>query len=111
MAIGGPFRKIELCFVCILILYSTSIVEAVSVRLAHFVHFIVSLHTRYRSLVFQLDNRGFRLVADSEISAINTPALAAAHVTKRWAPQACDELALEVRTFAALCDSVGGNYH
>ena len=42
-----------------------------------------------------MDNRGNRLVA-SDDSAINTPAVGAAHVTKRYIKQATDEISLEV---------------
>ena len=43
----------------------------------------------------QLDNHGNHVVA-SEESAINIPAVAAAHVIKRYAAQAPDEISLEV---------------
>jgi len=42
-----------------------------------------------------MDNRGNHLVAPAD-SAINVPAIAAAQVIKRYAPQAPDELSLEV---------------
>ena len=43
-----------------------------------------------------MDNRGHRLVAPDD-SAMNVPAIGAAHVVKRHAPQAPDKLQLEVR--------------
>ena len=46
----------------------------------------------------QLDNRGHRLIVPDE-SAINTPAVGAAHVVKRYNAQAADEIAFEVRLF------------
>lgn len=42
-----------------------------------------------------MDNRGNRLIVTDE-AAINTPAVAAAYVTKRYASQATDEISLEV---------------
>lgn len=43
----------------------------------------------------QMDNRGHRLVATDD-SGINTPAIAAAHVIKRYNGQAADEISLQV---------------
>jgi len=45
--------------------------------------------------IFQLDNRGNRLLAVDD-SGINTPAIAAAHAIKRYTAQAADEISLEV---------------
>ena len=45
---------------------------------------------------FELDNRGSRLLGGDE-SDINTPAVAAALVGKRYVAQAGDEISLEVR--------------
>ena len=46
--------------------------------------------------LFQMDNRGNHLIAVDD-SAINTPAIAAGHVIKRYTAQARDELTFEVR--------------
>ncbi len=43
-----------------------------------------------------MDNRGNHLIAVDD-SAINTPAIGAGHVIKRYAAQAADELSFEVR--------------
>ncbi|XP_026549583.1 rho GTPase-activating protein 33-like [Notechis scutatus] len=43
----------------------------------------------------ELDNHGNRLLVNEEAS-INVPAIAAAHVVKRYTAQACDELSFEV---------------
>ena len=43
----------------------------------------------------ELDNRGHRLIV-TEDCAINTPAVAAAYATKRYAKQANDEISFEV---------------
>ena len=43
----------------------------------------------------QMDNRGNRLMVADD-SDINTPAVAAAHVIRRYASQAIDELSFEV---------------
>ena len=48
--------------------------------------------------IFQLDNRGNRLIV-SDDSAINTPAVAAAHVTKRYTSQDQDEISFEVKQY------------
>lgn len=48
----------------------------------------------FRSL--QIDNKGNHLLVSEEAS-INVPAIAAAHVTKRYTAQATDELTFEVR--------------
>ena len=45
--------------------------------------------------VFQIDNKGNHLLVSEEAS-INVPAIAAAHVTKRYTAQATDELTFEV---------------
>lgn len=46
--------------------------------------------------VSQIDNKGNHLLVSEEAS-INVPAIAAAHVTKRYTAQATDELTFEVR--------------
>ena len=46
-------------------------------------------------LYIQMDNRGHRLLVTDD-SAINTPAVAAAHVVRRYTAQAQDEISLEV---------------
>lgn len=46
--------------------------------------------------LFQIDNKGNHLLVSEEAS-INVPAIAAAHVTKRYTAQATDELTFEVR--------------
>ena len=43
---------------------------------------------------FELDNRGHRLIVTDD-SDINTPAVAAAYVIKRYAAQASDEISFE----------------
>ena len=45
--------------------------------------------------LFQMDNRGNHLIATDE-SAINTPAVAAAHVVRRYNKQAPDEISFDV---------------
>ena len=45
----------------------------------------------------EMDNRGHHLIVTDD-SAINTPAVAAAHVIKRYIAQAQDEISLEVCT-------------
>lgn len=47
------------------------------------------------SPLFQIDNHGNRLLVNEEAS-INVPAIAAAHVVKRYTAQASDELSFEV---------------
>ncbi len=42
-----------------------------------------------------MDNRGNHLIVTDD-SAINTPAVAAAHVTRRYMAQAPDEISFEV---------------
>ena len=42
-----------------------------------------------------MDNRGNRLIVTDD-SAINTPAVAAGHVTKRYNAQAPDEISFQV---------------
>lgn len=49
--------------------------------------------------VFQIDNKGNHLLVSEEAS-INVPAIAAAHVTKRYTAQATDELTFEVNSGA-----------
>lgn len=46
-------------------------------------------------LFYQIDNKGNHLLVSEEAS-INVPAIAAAHVTKRYTAQATDELTFEV---------------
>lgn len=45
--------------------------------------------------LFQIDNKGNHLLVHEE-SSINIPAIAAAHVIKRYIAQAPDELSFEV---------------
>lgn len=45
--------------------------------------------------LFQIDNKGNHLLVHEE-SSINVPAIAAAHVIKRYIAQAADELSFEV---------------
>ena len=47
-------------------------------------------------ILLQMDNRGNRLIVTDE-SAINTPAIAAAHVIRRYQSMAADEVSFEVR--------------
>lgn len=47
---------------------------------------------------FQVDNKGNHLLVSEEAS-INVPAIAAAHVTKRYTAQATDELTFEVTSY------------
>ncbi|GFY53854.1 hypothetical protein TNIN_334112 [Trichonephila inaurata madagascariensis] len=51
----------------------------------------------------ELDNRGNRLIVTDE-AAINTPAVAAAYVIKRYASQANDEISLEVGDIISVID-------
>ena len=44
----------------------------------------------------ELDNRGNRLIVTDDSTDINTPAVAAAYATKRYAKQASDEISFEV---------------
>ena len=46
----------------------------------------------------ELDNRGNRLIVTDDSTDINTPAVAAAYATKRYAKQASDEISFEVGT-------------
>ena len=46
----------------------------------------------------ELDNRGHRLIVTDD-SDINTPAVAAAYVVRRYVAQAQDEISFEVSTF------------
>jgi len=43
-----------------------------------------------------MDNRGNRLLVSNNDSAINLPAVGAAHAVKRYCAQAADELSFEV---------------
>uniref|UniRef100_T1IL19 Rho-GAP domain-containing protein n=1 Tax=Strigamia maritima TaxID=126957 RepID=T1IL19_STRMM len=52
---------------------------------------------------FELDNRGNRLIVTDE-SAINTPAVAAAYVVKRYQAQASDEISFEVGDMISVID-------
>ncbi|CAH1796836.1 unnamed protein product [Owenia fusiformis] len=52
---------------------------------------------------FEMDNRGNRLIVTDE-SAINTPAVACAHVIKRYSEQAPDEINLEVGDMISVID-------
>ncbi|XP_014665344.1 PREDICTED: rho GTPase-activating protein 32-like, partial [Priapulus caudatus] len=52
----------------------------------------------------ELDNRGNRLLVTDESSAINTPAIAAAHVVKRYTAQAADEISFEVGDIISVID-------
>ena len=45
-----------------------------------------------------MDNRGHRMIVTDD-SAINTPAIAAAHVIRRYTAQAADEISFEVSFF------------
>lgn len=51
-------------------------------------------------VLFQVDNKGNRLLVHEE-SSINVPAIAAAHVIKRYIAQAADELSFEVNVLTA----------
>ncbi|XP_035827001.1 serine-rich adhesin for platelets [Aplysia californica] len=51
----------------------------------------------------EMDNRGHRLVATDD-SGINTPAIAAAHVVKRYNAQAADEISLQVGDMISVID-------
>ncbi|XP_077985019.1 uncharacterized protein LOC144439652 isoform X2 [Glandiceps talaboti] len=51
----------------------------------------------------ELDNHGNHLIVSDE-SAINIPAVAAAHVIKRYVAQAIDELSLQVGEFVSVID-------
>ncbi|XP_041373060.1 serine-rich adhesin for platelets-like isoform X3 [Gigantopelta aegis] len=51
----------------------------------------------------EIDNRGNRLLAVDD-SGINTPAIAAAHVVKRYNSQAADEISLEVGDIVSVID-------
>jgi len=52
--------------------------------------------------VLQMDNRGNRIIVSDTDSAINTPAIGAAHVVNSYAAKAPDELLLEVNISAVL---------
>ncbi|XP_074652867.1 uncharacterized protein LOC141907189 [Tubulanus polymorphus] len=52
---------------------------------------------------FEMDNRGNRLMVTNE-SAINTPAIAAAHVIKRYTARAPDEICFEVGDIISVID-------
>uniref|UniRef100_A0A8C6XYN4 Rho GTPase activating protein 33 n=1 Tax=Naja naja TaxID=35670 RepID=A0A8C6XYN4_NAJNA len=51
----------------------------------------------------EIDNHGNRLLVNEEAS-INVPAIAAAHVVKRYTAQACDELSFEVGDIISVID-------
>ncbi|XP_069057230.1 rho GTPase-activating protein 33 isoform X2 [Pleurodeles waltl] len=51
----------------------------------------------------EIDNHGNRLIGNEEAS-INVPAIAAAHVIKRYTAQASDELSFEVGDFVSVID-------
>lgn len=51
----------------------------------------------FECCVYQVDNKGNHLLVHEE-SSINVPAIAAAHVIKRYIAQASDELSFEVTT-------------
>ncbi|KAK7106203.1 hypothetical protein V1264_017487 [Littorina saxatilis] len=53
--------------------------------------------------IFQMDNRGNRLLAVDD-SGINTPAIAAAHAVKRYNAQAADEISLQVGDIVSVID-------
>ena len=53
-------------------------------------------------MVLQMDNRGNRIIVSDTDSAINTPAIGAAHVVNSYAAKAPDELLLEVNISAVL---------
>ncbi|XP_065055812.1 GTPase-activating protein CdGAPr-like isoform X2 [Rhopilema esculentum] len=58
---------------------------------------------------FELDNHGNHLVVmEADDSAINVPAIAAAHVIKRYVAQAPDEISLEVGEFVSVIDMPPG---
>lgn len=61
----------------------------------------VRLLLKFEHFVFQIDNKGNHLLVSEEAS-INVPAIAAAHVTKRYTAQATDELTFEV-TYEKYC--------
>ncbi|XP_072166346.1 uncharacterized protein [Diadema setosum] len=95
----------------------TSSREAVKAMLAHYI-------TRFSQIAgdmincgpvlnwLEIDNNGFHIELDnhgnhvvaSEESAINIPAVAAAHVIKRYAAQAPDEISLEVGDMISVID-------
>lgn len=50
-----------------------------------------------------MDNRGNRLIVTDD-SAINTPAIAAAHVIKRYTANAGDEISFEVGDIISIID-------
>lgn len=54
----------------------------------------------------QLDNHGRRLLLSEEAS-LNIPAVAAAHVVKRYTAQAPDELSFEVRLWGSRPPATG----
>jgi len=47
-------------------------------------------------VLLQMDNRGNRIIVSDTDSAINTPAIGAAHVVNSYTAKAPDELSLEV---------------
>lgn len=56
-----------------------------------------SVKKKSHLFVYQVDNKGNHLLVHEE-SSINVPAIAAAHVIKRYIAQASDELSFEVTT-------------
>lgn len=58
-------------------------------------YFSIFLFCICHYFLFQIDNKGNHLLVSEEAS-INVPAIAAAHVTKRYTAQATDELTFEV---------------
>ena len=68
----------------------------------------INLSYTFSKLLFlwqQLDNHGNHVVA-SEESAINIPAVAAAHVIKRYMAQAPDEISIEVNEVPGLSPGI-----
>jgi len=69
--------------------------------------------------MLQMDNRGNRLIVTDD-SAINTPAVAAAHAIRRYSAKALDEISFEVShnfcgdflyfLFMKLCTLTSGHY-
>lgn len=59
--------------------------------------------TQNKMFFHQIDNKGNHLLVSEEAS-INVPAIAAAHVTKRYTAQANDELTFEVGDIVSVID-------
>jgi len=53
-----------------------------------------------------MDNRGNRIIVSDTDSAINTPAIGAAHVVNSYAAKAPDELTLEVTVCSAFLTTI-----